>query len=68
MGCGHDEPLVDDGATAEDKVDAPWPDEGHLPGVLILIGRLTTDNVLEAATGSTLKPTLAICERINRKI
>ena len=59
---GHDEPLVDDGAAAEDPVVVIRPDERNLPGVLILFGRHPADNVLEAASGGTLKSALTICD------
>ena len=69
MGRGHDEPLVDYGSAAEDGVVVPWTDEGHLPRILILLCILPTDDELEAsmasmeaATGGTLKPALAICD------
>ena len=68
MGRSHDEPLVDDGAPAEDRVGVPWLDKGHLPGVLVLVGISAADDVLEAATGGSLKPTLTICDRIDRQI
>ena len=64
MGRGHDEPLVDYGAAAEDGVVVPWTDEGHLPRILILLCILPTDDELgvEVATGGSLKSALAICD------